>query len=747
MDELLRDPVRLEVLNRLRQFEPETDGTLERAARLASRLLGVPAVVCLVDAEGRMIPPGAVSGAEGGSGAEVGSAGEVGGGEEPPAAEPAYRGLGLATLAAGRPTFVPDARRDSAFASDPAVCSGLIVAYAGVPLYGGGQPIGLLVATHPEPIAWTVAQQSSMQDLAAMVMDEFELRTQIEERRSAERRLERARADAAAQSRLLRAVMRQLPAGLVVAAAPDGELTAANDEFRRLFGYQMLPAATIDEYDAYQLTRPDGVRYRARDTPLARALLHGETIAEEQLRYLRPDGVAIDLDARAAPVRDTHGAIVAAVGIFTDVTQRKRLQESVRVSQERMSFLSEASALVSSSLDPLVVITRLGRLVVDRLADMCAIVEPDQHGRLRRVAAVHRDPSLRPLVEAWLSYPPVDPAGTTPMATAFRERRTVRAIDQDPVEAAGRLATDPEYLEILAGLHTHDVLAVPLMAMGDRVGAIAFARDPGQPLFDDEEAALAAELAARFAVALANARRFEAEHSAAAELQRSLLPELSALDGLELAAVYLPSSLTMTIGGDFYDVLDLGNRRSGLAVGDVMGHGVQAAAAMGQLRAALRAYARLGMEPAATLSILDDLVADLPGGMLVTCLYGAYDAHTGRLTLASAGHLPPLLRLATGEVRTLEVAPGPPLGARTRTFTEVVHELPPGALLAMFSDGLVEERRRDLEVGRAALAGALADYGTGPLPATGEAVLRAMGRHGRNEDDVALLLVRAEPSG
>lgn len=727
MIELLRDPARLEALDRLRRLEPDADGTLERAGRLASRLLGVPAAVSLVDADGRLVPPGAGEGTE--------------------FRQPAYAGLGLATLAQGEALFVADARSDAMFADEPAVREGRVVAYAGVALYGGGQPIGLLAAAHEEPVSWSEEQRSSLRDLAGMVMDEFELRTQIDERRRAEQRGERARAEAAAQTRLLRAIMRQLPAGLVVAQAPDGELTAANDEFRRLCGYQMVPATTIDEYDMYQLTHPDGVPYGARDMPLARALLDGETISEEQLRYLRPDGVVIDLDARAAPVRDAHGTIVAAVGIFTDISQRKRLERSVRVSQERMSFLSEASALVSSSLDPLVVIARLGRLVVDRLADLCAIVEPDPHGRLRRVAAVHRDPDLRKLAEAWLAYPPMDPASNAALSTAFRERRMVRMIDPDPKIVAGSFGDDPAYVQVLSGLRAHDVLAVPLMAVGERVGAIAFARDPGKPRFDDEEAALAAELAARFAVALANARRFEAEHSAAAELQRSLLPELSALDGLDLAAVYLPSSMTMTVGGDFYDVLDLGNRRAGLAVGDVMGHGVQAAAAMGQLRSALRAYARLGMEPAQTLSILDDLVADFPGGMLVTCLYGAYDARLGTLTVASAGHLAPLLRSPSGEVSTLEVPPGPPLGAGARAFTEVVHEVPVGSLLAMFSDGLVEDRRRDLDAGRSELVAALAEHGTGPLSATGEAVLHAMGRRGRNEDDVALLLVRARTSG
>jgi GAF domain-containing protein len=721
---LLHDPARLEALHRLRLLEPDAAGTFARVGRLAATLLGVPAAgVNFVDAE-RQFRPGA---------AEAGQ-------------YPSEHGFCPRTLLLGEPLYITDVREDVRFAADPVIREADVVAYAGVPLYSAGQPVGTLCAVDARPVQWTPEQRAALRDLAQLVMDELELRAQIVERRRAEQRAEQARAEADRQARLLRAVMRQMPEGLVVASAPDGELTAANDEFRRLLGHTMLAAATIDEYDMYPVLRLDGTPYPPRQMPVARALLDGEVITTEELRYRRDDGSIIDLWVRAAPVRDHKDEIIAAVGIFTDITERKRLEQTLRVSQSRFEFLSEASALVSSSLEPLVVVEKLARLVVDRLADWCAIVEPDQHQRLRRVCAAHRDPEQTGHIRNWLGRPPIDLDSRSALATSFLERRTVRLDDPTPAQVAGHLATSEGYADLLADLGHHSVIAVPLAAAGIQIGSMAFVRNKDRPPFDDDEVALAVELAGRAAVALAHARRYEHEHSTAETLQRSLLPRLSDLVGLEVCASYVPGSDTLAVGGDFYDVLDLGAGRTGLVVGDVMGHGVAAAAAMGQVRAALRAYARLGMSPVEVLAALDGLVADLPDGMLVTCLYGVYDIPAGELRLASAGHLSPLLRLPSGEVVPLLAPPSPPLGTGRKAFTETVHPVPAGAVLALFSDGLVEDRGRDLDTGLVELTVALSGHAGGPLERAGAAVLHALDRADGPEDDVALLLVRARTS-
>lgn len=721
---LLHDPARLEALHRLRLLDPDAAGSFRRVGRLATALLGVPAAgVNFVDAD-HQFRPGAVD-ADG---------------------YPSDQGFCPVTLMLGRPLFVTDARLEPQFADDPAIRGAGVVAYAGVPLYSGGHPVGTLCAYDVKPVAWSAEQRDTLSDLAWLVMDELELRAQIAERRRAEARAEQARAQADDQARLLRAVMRQMPEGLVVARAPDGEITAANDEFRRLAGTDLLPAATIDEYGVFAALRTDGTPYPPRETPVARALLHGEVTMAEEMLYRQPDGRLVDLWARAAPVRDQDERIVAAVGIFTDITERKELEKTLRVSRGRFEFLSEASGLMSSSLEPLVVIEELSRLVVDRLADWCAIVEPDPQQRLRRVSAMHRDPAKAEHIRRWLAQPPIDLDSRTAMAVAFLERRSVRLDNPTSAQVAGRFAESAEYLDIIDRLGSRSIIAVPLLAAGAQVGAMVFVRGEGWPAFDDEEATLAIDLAGRAAVALAHARRYEHEHSTAELLQRSLLPRLSDLPSLEVAAAYVPGTGTLSVGGDFYDVLDLGGGRAGLAVGDVMGHGVAAAAAMGQVRAALRAYVRLGMSPQQALSALDGMVADLPDGMLVTCLYGVYDAPAGVLRVASAGHLAPLLRLPSGEVVPLPAPPGPPLGAGRPRFAETVHAVPPGSVLALFSDGLVEDRFRDLDTGLLHLSTALSRHADGALARAGAAVLHALDRAERPDDDVALLLVRARAS-
>jgi PAS domain S-box-containing protein len=721
---LLHDPARLEALHRLRLLEPDAAGTFARVGRLAATLLGVPAAgVNFVDAD-RQFRPGA---------AETGQC-------------PSELGLCQRTLLLGEPLYITDVRQDERFAADAVIREAGVVAYAGVPLYSAGQPVGTLSAVDMRPVRWTPEQRAALRDLAQLVMDELELRAQVVERRRTEQRAVQAGAEADRQARLLRAVMRQMPEGVVVASAPDGELTAANDEFRRLLGHTMLAAATIEEYGVYPVLHPDGTPYLPREMPVARALLHGEVITTEELRYRRDDGRIIDLWVRAAPVRDHEDEIIAAVGIFTDITERKRLEQTLRVSQSRFEFLSEASALVSSSLEPMVVVEKLARLVVDRLADWCAIVEPDQHQRLRRVCAAHRNPQQTRHIRNWLDRPPIDLASRSALATSFLERRTVRLDDPTPAQVAGRFATSEGYADLLANLGHHSVIAVPLAAAGLQIGCMAFVRDKDRPPFDDDEMALAVELAGRAAVALSHARRYEHEHSTAETLQRSLLPRLSDLVGLEVCASYVPGSNTLAVGGDFYDVLDLGAGRTGLVVGDMMGHGIAAAAAMGQVRAALRAYARLGMPPVEVLAALDGLVADMPDGMLATCVYGVYDMPAGELRLASAGHLSPLLRLPSGEVVPLLAPPSPPLGTGRKAFTETVHPVPAGAVLALFSDGLVEDRTRDLDTGLVELSVALSGHAGGPLERAGAAVLHALDRADGPEDDVALLLVRARTS-
>ncbi|MFC4036981.1 SpoIIE family protein phosphatase [Dactylosporangium siamense] len=239
------------------------------------------------------------------------------------------------------------------------------------------------------------------------------------------------------------------------------------------------------------------------------------------------------------------------------------------------------------------------------------------------------------------------------------------------------------------------------------------------------------------------------EHRIADELQRSLMPPLTFdPEHLEVATYYRPGVAGTQVGGDWYDVIELGADRTALVMGDVMGRGVPAAAVMGQLRAAVRAYARLDLPPADVLEFLDGVVRDLREDQIVTVVYAVYDPGERSLTYANAGHLPPLLLLPGGTVRHLSVS-GPPLGTGPLTLTEERVELPVGALLTLYTDGLVEHRDRDLDTGIDALAahvGAIKGDQAGPLADVPDRLVAALLPDGP-DDDITVLLARvvAEP--
>ena len=273
----------------------------------------------------------------------------------------------------------------------------------------------------------------------------------------------------------------------------------------------------------------------------------------------------------------------------------------------------------------------------------------------------------------------------------------------------------------------------------DATGAPVRLRGSNQDITEQRRAEQA--LAAASGLQEAAAR----EHRIADELQRSLMPPLTFdPEHLEVATYYRPGVAGTQVGGDWYDVIELGADRTALVMGDVMGRGVPAAAVMGQLRAAVRAYARLDLPPADVLEFLDGVVRDLREDQIVTVVYAVYDPGERSLTYANAGHLPPLLLLPGGTVRPLGVS-GPPLGTGPLTLVEERVELPVGALLTLYTDGLVEHRDRDLDTGIDALA---AHVGTvsGPLADVPDRLVAALLPDGP-DDDITVLLARvvAEP--
>jgi serine phosphatase RsbU (regulator of sigma subunit)/anti-sigma regulatory factor (Ser/Thr protein kinase) len=269
----------------------------------------------------------------------------------------------------------------------------------------------------------------------------------------------------------------------------------------------------------------------------------------------------------------------------------------------------------------------------------------------------------------------------------------------------------------------------------DADGNLAFIRGSTQDITEQRETEIA------MARAEADREAAAREHAIATELQQSLLPPPSfAADQLDIAAYYRPGVAGTQVGGDWHDVIDLGDGRTAVVIGDVMGRGVRAAAVMGQLRAAGRAYARLDLAPAELLRLLDATVREVSEETIVTCVYAVYDPDERTLTYANAGHLPPLVVQPGQRARRL-LAGGPPLGAGPHGDIAETVPLPSGSLLALYTDGLVERRGSDLDDGIDKLADVLATT-VAPLVELPSLLVDRLVPEGP-DDDVAILVCRA----
>ncbi|MFE1754336.1 SpoIIE family protein phosphatase [Streptomyces anandii] len=232
------------------------------------------------------------------------------------------------------------------------------------------------------------------------------------------------------------------------------------------------------------------------------------------------------------------------------------------------------------------------------------------------------------------------------------------------------------------------------------------------------------------------------QRETAVTLQRSLLPQvLEQPDDLRIAATYRPGGTEAAVGGDWYDVITLGGGRTALVIGDVMGRGVRAAAVMGQLRTAVRAYARLDLPPHEVLQLLDGLAAEIDANQIATCVYAVHDPNEGRLVYASAGHLPILVRDDSGTVLRADEPTGPPLGTGGWMHASGSVPLGPGSTAVLYTDGLVERRDEDLDEGIASLERALAGA-TGTPQVVCDRLVRSAGVQADHYDDVAVLVLQ-----
>ncbi|MFF8194882.1 SpoIIE family protein phosphatase [Streptomyces bobili] len=423
--------------------------------------------------------------------------------------------------------------------------------------------------------------------------------------------------------------------------------------------------------------------------------------------------------------------------------------------RERLEFLNEVSGKIGTSLDLARTIGEVSRAVVPRFTDVAGTYlreqvvagegfpdgVPDTRTMWHRVALEHTDEPGR-----WDDVVPVGEAMPFPAHTPFFQCMT----SGEPVlvprisEQLGHaIASQFDKRDIRPLITGRSMLVVPLKARHVVLGFMILLRHPERAEFNDMDRVTGAELAARAGLVLDNARMYTHQENVAETLQDSMLPHIPPrMAGCDIATRYLPGTLLGRIGGDWFDSVKLPGARTALVVGDVMGHGLNSAAMMGQLRTAVQTMAALDLPPAQLLRNLDDLAQRLGETYLATCLYAVYDPIAGELHLANAGHIPPVLvRAGDGRSELLDLPTGAPIGVGGVPFEAVRVRVAPGDRLVMCTDGLVEMRGEDIGVGLATLCESAAHPAASMNDAC-DTIIRALNTRGGRKDDVALLLAR-----
>jgi PAS domain S-box-containing protein len=464
-------------------------------------------------------------------------------------------------------------------------------------------------------------------------------------------------------------------------------------------------------------------------------------------------------DVRAWPTQDGLSVY------FHDVTERRRAQEEreqavaererahadAEAANARLSVLADASHVLAQSLEPAQVLQRLTDVLLPDLGDFVVVAltgeaagamlqrELPESDAVHIVHVAHAQPEKKAALESLVTALPLTRADPVGVGAVVRTGEP-EWLPEVTREVLAAVAPDEQALAALLDLGIGRALTVPLLSRGRSLGAVSVA----EPAAGSVDRALVVDLASRAAVALDNALLYGAERRTGLTLQRSLLPgAVPQLPGIKVAARYRPGATGAFVGGDWYQGVVVGDELV-LCMGDVMGHGMRSAARMGQLRAIVATLALEGHPPGVLLSRLadnSDVLLDLE---LATLLVASYTPAQRTLTVASAGHPPPLLAPTGGTPHYLDVTPGPPIGSLPGSYPELEVDVPPGATLLFYTDGLVEQRGSDLGTGLEALRLALVDLQL-PPEAVADHVLEVLGRSEGAADDVALLVLSHLP--
>jgi PAS domain S-box-containing protein len=529
-----------------------------------------------------------------------------------------------------------------------------------------------------------------------------------------------------------------------------------NDRMCQMFGL------TEDELCGRRLTEVlPGPQYEAMERYMRQVLDTGEPAQRETYRRVPGESREHAWSVSLSPLKDQAGRTQAVWIAALDITDQYG-------ARQRLTLLNEAGTHVGTTLDVTKTAQELADIVVPRLADIAVIDlldavlngEEPSPGPLTGTIALRRvahQSTFGGVPEAVVKPGDVEiHPESFPSARCLTTGKTVLTSADDPT-FLWSTGHNPARAATIRRFGIHSVLSVPIRARGVTLGVAVFLRGRRPEAFEQDDVLLAEELTARAALSLDNARRYTRERTTALTLQRSLLPQrLPRQSAVEVASRYLPASTQPGVGGDWFDVIPLSGARVALVVGDVVGHGIHASATMGRLRTAVRTLADVDLPPDELLTRLDDLVSRLSadGGadadaddsddaeneVGATCLYAVYDPVSRRCSLARAGHPLPALITPDGTASFLDLPAGPPLGLGGLPFESSEIELPAGSILALYTDGLIESRHHDIDLGLERLRRALTRQERS-LETTCDNVLKAV-LPDHPADDVALLVAR-----
>ncbi|WP_432585275.1 SpoIIE family protein phosphatase [Streptomyces sp. HD1123-B1] len=529
------------------------------------------------------------------------------------------------------------------------------------------------------------------------------------------------------------AVLHSVREGVLI-VDDQGRLVLANDEARRLL--DLPPDAEGRHVSGLGLD------------PRTEELLSSGRLATDEVHLAGDRLLAVNQ-------RPTgwEGGQSGTVTTVRDTTELRDLSGKAEVAEKRLRLLYDSGAKIGSTLDIVRTAEELTEFAVPWFADYATVdlVEPVMRGNEPAGSVMRRTATsgVRPDHPLWRIGKLITYVSGAPQAFGFGAGRPV--LEADLRAFGGWQVQDPEQAARIVDYGIHSMITVPLRARDVTLGLATFWRSEKAEPFDEEDVALTEELVARAAVAIDNARRYTREHAMAVTLQRSMLPQgLPEQDALEVAHRYLPAQAG--VGGDWFDVIPLPGARVALVVGDVVGHGLHAAATMGRLRTAVHNFSALDLPPDELLGHLDELVTrfdqdqaaednDAPAITGATCLYAIYDPVTGHCTMARAGHPGPAVAHPDGTVTFPEVPLAPPLGLGGEPVETAELRLSEATRLVLYTDGLIEDRGRDVDAGLDMLKATLAGHPERSPERTCQAVFETMASP-HPSDDIALLIAR-----